>query len=208
MTRQRFPLAAAREEAARFILAIRPYVERVEIAGSIRRGVDPVSDIEIICIPKTRSLQAGLFGDAGGPEVDELHNHIQYMLSLRTALWPRADDNGQTRLGERTKYLVWNGIPLDLFSVKPPAQFGAILAIRTGPAKFSQLCVTSRADHGAMPLGIRQKDGTLWRGDPERGGQVIPTPEERDWFAALNLPCWEPAERTPARLKTYLKDRR
>lgn len=204
-TKPQIPLAAARAVAERFVGTIRPYVERVEVAGSIRRGKPTVSDIEIVAIPKTHSLQAGLFGDAGGPEVDELHEQIVFQVEYDPRLEIRVLDDGTRRFRERVKYLVWEGIPLDLFAVKPPAQWGAILAIRTGPAAFSHLCVTPRAKGGAMPYGMLQQQGALWRGEPERGGRIIATPTEESWFEALGLPSWAPHERTEARLKAHLK---
>ena len=39
----------------------RPYCERIEIAGSVRRRRPQVNDIEIVCIPKTIVQQRTLF---------------------------------------------------------------------------------------------------------------------------------------------------
>jgi DNA polymerase/3'-5' exonuclease PolX len=74
------------------------------------------------------------------------------------------------------------GIKLDLFIVQPPAQWGAILAIRTGPAHYSHWLVTQRKQGGAMPSYLRQRDGALWDGD-----ELVPTPTEASYFAALGI---------------------
>jgi len=42
--------------------ALAPYCERIEIAGSIRRGKPQVKDIELVAMPKM--VPTGLFGDA------------------------------------------------------------------------------------------------------------------------------------------------
>jgi len=34
---------------------------------------------------------------------------------------------------------------------------------------------------------------------------VVPTPEEEDFFAALNVPCWPPEQRTERRLVQFVK---
>ncbi len=212
--RQHHLRSHAKLSAERFIALIAPYCERVEIAGSIRRAVDPVKDIEIVAIPIVERLQAGLFGidetdAASGPERDLLHDEV--MRLVEDPGFPTLEarvTNGRMSLGDRTKYLVWQGIALDLFAVKGPSQWGAQLALRTGPAKFNQLLVTSRADRGALPFGIYQHQGALWKGDPKRGGQVIPTPEEDDWFRKLGVPCWKPHERTAQRLRQYLDNKK
>ena len=79
--------------------------------------------------------------------------------------------------------------------------WGGALAIRTGPAEFSQALVT---------LALRQRkcvaDGYLLHGHPRfaKGGcsrgalcpLILPTPEETDFLSALGLPWCEPRDRT------------
>ena len=88
---------------------------------------------------------------------------------------------------------------IDIFIVFPPAQYGAIQAIRTGPSDFARLCVTPKARGGAMPYGMKQADGSLWR-----DGGVVETATEEDWFRELGLPCWPPGRRSAEGLKMYL----
>ena len=102
--------------------------------------------------------------------------------------------------GERYVKLrhVRSGLQVDLFIVLPPAQFGCILAIRTGPAEFSHWfagLVRRQGNHiagGALRLGLRDHSTPA---EKLCTCPVIPTPEERDFFAALGGRYLEPSER-------------
>jgi hypothetical protein len=37
---------------------------------------------------------------------------------------------------------------------------------------------------------------------------MIPMPEETDFFAALNVPCWSPEQRTERRLRQFVRQSR
>jgi hypothetical protein len=37
---------------------------------------------------------------------------------------------------------------------------------------------------------------------------MIPTPEEADFFTALNVPCWPPEQRTEHRLMQFVRQTR
>ena len=54
--KQRWPLAFAEVAAALALGYMRAACERVEVAGSIRRGRQDVGDVELLCIP--RALQS------------------------------------------------------------------------------------------------------------------------------------------------------
>ncbi|MFH1640834.1 MAG: hypothetical protein ABIA66_02590, partial [Candidatus Omnitrophota bacterium] len=49
----KYPLEKMKYLAEDVVRLLRPYCTRIEIAGSIRRTRSEVSDIEIVCIPKT-----------------------------------------------------------------------------------------------------------------------------------------------------------
>jgi DNA polymerase/3'-5' exonuclease PolX len=86
------------------------------------------------------------------------------------------------------------GINLDLFIVTRPAQWGVILAIRTGPADFSKWIVTPRKYGGALPSNCHVEGGRVLR-------QQIPLemPEERDFLDFLGLGWVEPKDRMVAK---------
>ena len=87
-----------------------------------------------------------------------------------------------------------------MFLVLPPAQWGVIFAIRTGPAKFSQWLVTPRRHGGALPSYCRVRDGGVYKagakvqGPGARDGLIL-MPEEKDFFDLLGLDWIEPEAR-------------
>ena len=186
-----------------------PACERIEIAGSVRRGKPDPHDIEIVAVPKLEVLVAkrDMFADsdvtmAQRNLLDEL---LANWRDEGLKLAHRPDKNGRPAWGPRFKRAVMaDGIAVDIFSVLPPAQWGVIFAIRTGPAEFSHALMTSRLEGGFMPVGMQVKDGQLWR----NGDIIVDTPEEDDLFRDLGLPCWEPHERSLVRLAEWRQQQR
>ena len=83
-------------------------------------------------------------------------------------------------------------INLDLFIVLPPASWGVIYTLRTGPAEFSRKCVTQRRKGGLLPSYLQVKDGVVRNAST---GDIIPTPEEDDFFRALKMHWLSPDKR-------------
>jgi DNA polymerase/3'-5' exonuclease PolX len=208
----KIPLAEA-ERIAKDILAwLAPVVERAEIAGSIRRRKPEVSDIEIVCVPKIEETVLDLFGQATDTRnmVDELATDGLCDSSTHNGgrlLDVRLDKNRRQALGSRYKRLMWiidqdpGEVALDLFSVFRPAAWGVIMAIRTGPAEFSQRLVTQRSKGGLLPDHMSVKDGDLMI-DPNvsamehRAWMLLRDQvEERDFFEAIGLDWIEPEAR-------------
>lgn len=197
-------LADARDAAERICRLLEAACERIEIAGSIRRRAALVGDIEIVCQPRLQLDPGALIA---GNEISALDRHVERICGRQGS--DLQFDVELVRRGTRYKRLAWWGvgsekipraeINVDLFCVLPPASWGAIMVIRTGPDDFSRGLVTRRTQGGAMPEGLRQRDGALW-GPSGR----IDTPEEADYFAALGVPYWPPEERTAERLVEYL----
>jgi DNA polymerase/3'-5' exonuclease PolX len=195
-TRVPLALAVAIAEEVRALLA--PACERLEVAGSIRRKRPDVADVELVAVPKTAPARLDLFGTAVG-ERDLLHERCERLLEAGT-LAHRLGGDGKRAFGPRFKRLRYRGLagalPLDLFSVRAPAQWGAIFAIRTGSAGFTNRLVASRVRFpgwGLLPAGLREREGALWA-----GGSLLETPEEDDFFAALGLEWLPPEQRTDA----------
>jgi len=201
---ERMGLAEATVLAQAVVGLLTPYCEEICIAGSVRRKAPTCGDIEIVCIPKIEQETGGtLFGDDVFT-VNRLDDHIEAML-VNDELGTRLDKNGRRAVGERYKRLSYFGFGLDLFSVVAPAQFGVIMAIRTGPSEWSHRLVMSRTQpfriqgpsdrsellHGMLPPGYRVKDGQLFGGD----GRVIDTPTEESFFDAISLPYLAPEDR-------------
>lgn len=190
-TGARRPAAAARGLADQLLAQLAPYTTRIEVAGSLRRGAAEVGDIEICAIPTVDRQPAGLFGD----EWSEVNLLDAECGRLREAgvLAPRLDVNGLPRWGAKHKAALFEGMAVDLFSIVPgsDAQWGVIFLIRTGPAAWSKQLVTPRRQGGWMPEYLVCRDGALRYRET---GEVLPTPEETDVFAALKR-AYIPPER-------------
>ncbi len=158
-------LKRAKAIAEKLVEKLDPYCERIEIAGSIRRGEPEVGDIEIVAIPNN-------FADA-----------------LLPFLLP-----GAVFLKDGSRYkqiaLPRGNVILDLFLVRPPAQWGVIFTIRTGPADFSHWIVTRRKWGGQLPSNCRVKDGQVFH-----MGMPLHMPEEEDFLRLLELEGVAPSER-------------
>lgn len=174
---------------------LEPLCEDLVVAGSVRRERDDVGDLEFVIRPRMVPRRDDLFGvdlvsaiDADMPHLTRPGSPLQF-------------DPEVKRNGPRLKRLIWKGeLVVELFIVFPPASWGSILTIRTGPADYSHLLVTKRLHGGAMPDDLEQRDGAL-HGPSGR----IDTPTEEDFHAALGVPCWPPAGRTAAALSLFLR---
>lgn len=165
------PLSQAEALAHSVIERLAPHCARLAIAGSLRRKTPIVGDIEIVCQPK---FAADLFGVAVPLPIptDSLGRHLVSGDRYRQILLPQ-------------------GAVLDLFIVLPPAQWGVVLAIRTGSAAFSQKLVT-HTPIGFLPREYLVRDGAV---RSIATGEIIPTPEEEDFFRLCGLPFIPPTER-------------
>jgi DNA polymerase/3'-5' exonuclease PolX len=188
------PLAAARVVAEALVYHMKPFAERIEIAGSIRRGISWVKDAEIVMVPKLSHVQKDLFGD---PVSEVFHdpneglaayNRIErYPMEIRSV----EGKDGVTRRidGQRFKGLVdtCSGLALDLFIVRPPATWGCIFFIRTGPADWNK-----RAMKLAHARGLQFEGGQLLMQSTRR---PLPTEEEEAVFHHLKARFKQPSDR-------------
>jgi DNA polymerase/3'-5' exonuclease PolX len=184
-----YELSIAKRIADELLDRLRSACVQIEIAGSIRRRSRWVHDIEIVAEPWTE-IVPNLLGDAihYHSRLDDALADLQDEMILRS--FPGA------KHGERMQQFAVapTGIKLDLFIVRPPAQWGSLLAIRTGPAHYSHWLVTPRRQGGAMPSYLKQRDGGLYEGDT-----LIPTPTEASYFGELGIdPVPDPWDRAPA----------
>ena len=184
-------IGAAKSYAKLFILSICDFCEKVEIAGSVRRGKQKVHDIEILATPVFSTIEQVLIDGVKRGTVNSLHMRMVRLQQdgIVTADRMRKDKH-KDPFGERYYRVNYNftdlKIPVDLFVVIPPAQWGTQLLIRTGCAEFSHWVVSRRIDQG-----LRFKDGHL---EHDTTG-VIDTPTEESVFKALRMPYVPPEQR-------------
>lgn len=187
--------------AAELCEQLEPACSEIVIAGSIRRGKPLVKDIEMVaCLHEDRPLRLA---------ESALDAAILRLVQGGTL----AFDRDVKRCGKRYKrfvlpeqFVIESGGEkpvIELFIAKR-ANFGNILAIRTGDATFTKMMVTSVEWNGLMPYGMKQEKGFLIRNEetaPQNApwefthGERIPCPTEESFFAALGLPTLPPEER-------------
>lgn len=186
--KDRIDLAVAQAIAEEVKALLSPACLRIEIAGSIRRRSPTVGDIELLAEPITTTVPIDLFGEVTETE-DALDNRVRTFLANGTFRY-RLDRNGREAVGLRYKRMSYRDIGLDLFSCLPPAQWGLLLAIRTGPGEFSHQLVTPRHMGGLLPDGYNIRDGQLWH-----GFDSVPVPDEEVLFHILGMEFIRPEER-------------
>lgn len=185
--------------------------DRIQVAGSLRRGAPEVKDIELLVIPKAELIikNRDLFGEVIAAEyICPLNERLRLM--IRSQEWTWRKDVETARWGPRYKRLRHkSGICCDLF-ITDARRWGYQFAIRTGPAMFSKALVT---------LALRRKyhcTDSLLHQHPKIDDKIcpngetcpliIPTPEERDFFEALGLDWIEPADRSEELLWAKIKE--
>ena len=179
--KKRFPLVRARAIAQPLCEIWAPYVEQIEIAGSIRRGKAEVGDIEILYIPKLGEAPTDLFGNAVAEPEDMLDTYLQRLIEQGVY----AKRGGY---GPLNKLLIHvpSGIPLDVFATTAD-NWGMSLVIRTGPKEFNV-----RLMQRFRELGM---SGHAYAGVTDRDGQPLDCPTEHDVFRHAQWDYVEPEDR-------------
>jgi hypothetical protein len=164
-----------------------------------------VRDVELVCIPKWDPV-----------------NRLDLLLGRLLETWDRpifrsrrdllaamgrpVDDGPDVRRwGERyRRFYLWSCdrygiVAVDLF-LATVDNWGAILAIRTGPDEFSKALVMHLKYH----TPYRQRDGVLVR---QVSGEVVPAPEEREYSRLAGVPWIAPERRTADVLRQVARRR-
>lgn len=162
-----------------FVKLIETHCERLEIAGSIRRGKSSVHDAEVVIMPN-RHLFAVLDMMVIGKDIRKA----------------RYGEKQLPRWGDRYRGLVYHGLLIELFFAHEN-NWGYTLWLRTGPGDANKWLMNHLI---AVNAPVRARNGEWWHGD-----QQLAIPTERDLFALLGLPEMPPAMRTEARYRRYLK---
>jgi DNA polymerase/3'-5' exonuclease PolX len=148
--------------------ALKPYTEKMLMAGSIRRLKPEVRDIEPLAI--LTPVPAGLFGDV--LEVDP-----DFCAVVRRWRQVKGEPTGKY-----TPRRLPGEMKLDLF-IADQDNWGGQLVIRTGSANFNA--------HVMIPAlkarGYRSEEEYI-----RRAGVVVPTPDETDLWRLSGLPWVEP----------------
>lgn len=197
------PYAIALKVADSVIDYLGPGCAQIAIAGSLRRRKPEVRDIEVVVEPRFVMRGADDLW-ASEREADLLEERVAEALNrgtfeLREVETHRADGSIEyvTKNGPAYKALAVAGIPLDLFVVRSPATWGVIFGLRTGPGDWNTKLVTE-----CKGIGRRVEGGQVlaWR-SASSSWEPVPTPTERDFFAAIGQPWLEPPLRDVSRIR-------
>jgi len=178
----------ASQLAGELVNLLSPACVQIEVAGSVRRCKSEVKDIEIVCEPRY-ATNLDMFGDII-KIAQNFGSHLDAIINTLLGVYRGT----LKKNGEKYKQLALtypHSINLDFFIVTPPASWGVIFTIRTGPASFSQRLVTSTRYGGCMPPGWKVQGGALWHDQ-----DIVPTPTERSLFDAIGLDWIEPMSRS------------
>lgn len=162
-----------------------------QIAGSIRREKPEVGDVEHVVIPAMAGGPSGvdLFGDPVKAdainmvlaEIDRLEHDGTFARAVYS--------DGKNRWGEKLRGVMYKGFRHEVF-LCTRENWGNILAIRTGPAEFSQRLLTN-----LQHRGYRQHLGYVLAVGGPTDGQVVPCPQEIDFLKLCGVPWIEPKDR-------------
>lgn len=193
-------LRKARHRARTMSRELEDVSARSYVVGSIRRGCDPVGDVELLVEPRAGG-QGSLFGGEG-PDVEAVERVVRG--------WGEWQKGGQRFMQVLKPIGRDRHLQVDVFVCSPPAEWGTLMAIRTGPAELGKRAVTR-----IKSRGWRVMRGAVWRpgDDPGPGDEVldesnlpdgvsaqrpwikVPTPTEREFFAAAGLRTIPPRRR-------------
>lgn len=148
--------------------------ERIEVAGSLRRGKATVKDVEIVAIPRwTPALLARL-------------DRLVLEGTIRKAEY---GVGGLHRWGEKYRGFVYKGVRFEVFLANAD-NWGYIFWLRTGPGDANQYVMT-RMMLGSAPVRCRGAD--VWH-----EGRKLVVAEEEVFFGLLGMRWVPPSERTMA----------
>jgi DNA polymerase/3'-5' exonuclease PolX len=184
------------EIAKAFVAELEGTYDQLIVAGSLRRRLAHIGDVEIVAVPKVEQQSAGLF-QGMTTDVDLLDARMTALLDNDEVGQRRKSNGSLMSWGPTWKSVTFRDRPIDLFT--PSAdRFGWILLLRTGPAAFSRQLVVPKGKRtkdnrpGLMPAYVVPSDGRLTY---RTSGERIETPDEKSVFELFGLPYREPSER-------------
>lgn len=168
----RLPLARARKIAEHVAAALQPFCNRIEIAGSIRRGRPDCGDIDLVIEARDREGLIDRVKQSCTFKTEGAQNCIAVM-----------------RDGVQLDFFFARGATKDLFSTSP-SNWGTILLCRTGSPAHNIYLVERAKARGLIwnPYRGVVRGGSLT-------GDVIASETEEEIFKALELEFVRPEDR-------------
>lgn len=157
---------------------LQPFCEKIEVAGSVRRGRSEVGDVDLVALPKAVDLPGALCGIAKFDPSTVWKNLIPKAL---VKLGLNVEASGQ----ELHRFSFSSGLQVDVYRARAET-WGVILLIRTGSKEHNvKLCTLARSK-GLMlsaAYGVLDKSG------------IVACRTEEGIFSALGLKFVEPKDR-------------
>lgn len=199
---QRYGREQALEEVRALLALCVGTYDTWTVAGSLRRGRLDVGDAEHVVIPKMhqppapepiRDLFGNVVADYTPPKPRNLLIERLDQLLADGQIKQAIKSDGRTRWGDRYRALVLPGNTMhhELW-MGDTTNYGALLAIRTGPQEIGITLVTR-----LRRVGVAQHEGYLRKvetaptpagGFEERYGDVVPVPDEETYFKLAGFP--------------------
>jgi DNA polymerase/3'-5' exonuclease PolX len=171
----RLPRAQAASIGRGVVARLQDRCEHIEIAGSVRRKVPSVKDVEIVACPRgdVRQLLARLDTLVADP-----HSGVEKAVYV--------DKNGRTshRWGPRYRGLAVRGVKVEVF-ITDRHSYGYQLWLRTGPGNANHYVMTH-----LVPSRVRFADGCVYV-----DGDRVSVPDERTFFQLMRFPLIPPEDR-------------
>jgi DNA polymerase/3'-5' exonuclease PolX len=167
-------LREAQRAAAAMYSALESHAARLIVVGSVRRERRYCNDVEIVVEPH---MAEDLLGERTAL-IEPLHHQLREM-----GQWRKGGD----RWVQIEDVFGHVGVGLDVAIVHPPAQWGSIVAIRTGPWQLGKYCVSKM-----RARGFRHELGHVVS---VKTSALIPTPHEDNFFELAGVPNVAPSQR-------------
>jgi len=181
----KFAAGVAFQIADNLCFLLNPHCLKIAIAGSLRRQKSQVGDIEIVFIPKMRSVKIDLFYVAEVPSPDDL-----FKLWLDSGvIAKRKNKLGHESWGPKNKLAVHvgSGIPVDFFTATEENWFNYLV------------CRTGSAENNIEIAKAAQAKGWMWqpygKGFIDKSGEWHQPKSEEEVFTLVGLPYLAPKDR-------------
>ena len=176
----RIPAAVAWNVAERLRERLGPTCTHFEIAGSLRRRLDAVGDVDVVCVPRMEGPLGVLPGLGNAAPVSFEREVDAIVAGSNGAITYEVNGPAIKRL----RILLKDGatIKADIYVTLDPTQFPVLLLIRTGSAR-----------HNAWLSGLARDQGMRLGADGlKQDGQLLACASEAAIFAQLGLGYREP----------------
>lgn len=183
----KYPAQVAGALAARIVVHLGKYCERIAVAGSLRREHAQVGDVEIVYIPRIEEEHNGWDLFAPLVPVNRLDEELERLQAQRI-IRRRRNRAGHEMYGPKNKLVVHlrTGIPIDFFATDELNWFN-YLVCRTGGARNNIEIATAA-----------QRKGWTWNpygSGFSRQGEQVHVNSESEVYEFVGLPWKEPRER-------------